>query len=86
MLSASGGRAQSSLLTARGRIDMLITLPDHLYIIEFKCNQSAEAALRQIRDQGYIEPYMGCGKAITLMGLNFSTELRNVEAWAVEDV
>lgn len=86
MLSASGGRAQSSLLTARGRIDMLITLPDRLYIIEFKCNQSAEAALRQIRDQGYIEPYVGCGKAITLMGLNFSTELRNVEAWAVEDV
>ncbi len=86
MLSASGGQARSSVLTARGRIDMLITLPDRLYIIEFKCNQSADAALRQIHAQGYIEPYIGFGKSITLLGINFSADLRNVDEWAAESV
>ena len=83
MMSASGGSAQSSPLTNRGRIDMLMTLPQHIYIFEFKCNQSAAAALAQIREQGYAEPYRG-GKPITLVGVNFSTEQRNVVEWDAE--
>jgi len=83
-MSATGSPAQSSPLTSRGRIDMVMTLPEHIYIFEFKCNQSVEVALRQIRTQGYAEPYRGLGKPITLIGVNFSTELRNIEAWAAE--
>jgi hypothetical protein len=83
-LSASGGPAQSSPLTNRGRIDMVMTLPHHIYIFEFKCNQSAAAGLAQIRAQGYAEPYRGGDKPITLVGVNFSTEQRNVAEWAAE--
>ncbi len=83
-MSASGGPARSSLLTARGRIDLVMTLPDHVYIFEFKCNQSVAAALAQIRAQGYAEPYRDGGKPVTLVGVNFSPELRNVEEWAAE--
>ncbi|MEA3340067.1 MAG: PD-(D/E)XK nuclease domain-containing protein, partial [Chloroflexota bacterium] len=54
------------------------------YIIEFKCNQSAEAGIRQIHDQGYVEKYRQSGKEIILMGINFSTEKRNLEGWQVE--
>jgi hypothetical protein len=86
MLSASGGAAQSSVLTARGRIDMVVTFPDKIYIIEFKCNQSPADALRQIHAQGYAEPYQGSGKQIVLLGINFDVELRNVETWAMEEV
>ncbi len=84
VLSASGGAAQSSLLTSRGRIDLVVTFPDRVYIMEFKCNQSTETALRQIHAQGYAEPYQGSGKEIVLLGINFDTELRNVAAWDVE--
>ena len=80
-MSASGGPAQSSSLTNRSRIDMVVTFPDKVYILEFKCNQSAQVALRQIHDQGYAEPYRGSGKQIILLGINFSTELRNVAEW-----
>ncbi|MEA3341821.1 MAG: AAA family ATPase, partial [Chloroflexota bacterium] len=77
MMAASGGEAQSSVLTSRGRIDMVVTFTDKaagaskVYIIEFKCNQSAEAGIRQIHDQGYVEKYRQSGKEIILMGINF---------------
>jgi len=86
MLSASGGAARSSVLTNRGRIDMVVTFSDKVYIIEFKCGQSPKAALRQIHAQGYAEPYQGRGKQIVLLGINFGVELRNVQAWAMEEV
>jgi hypothetical protein len=85
MLSASGGRAQSSILTARERIDMVMTLPGKVYVLEFKCDQDAQTAIRQIRERGYAEPYRGSGQKVLLMGINFSTETRNVAAWAVEE-
>jgi hypothetical protein len=84
MMSASGGAAQSSVLTSRGRIDLLVTFPDHVYIIEFKCNQSAEATIQQIREKGYAEKYRQSGKKIALVGINFSTEKRNLEEWRVK--
>jgi hypothetical protein len=84
MIAASGGAAQSSVLTSRGRIDLVVSFPDRVYIIEFKCNQSAEVAIKQIQDQGYAEKYKGRGREIVLLGINFSTEKRNVEDWRVE--
>ena len=85
MLSASGGPARSSVLTSRGRIDMLVTFPDKVYVIEFKCNQSTATALRQIHAQGYATPFQESGKKVILLGVNFDTELRNVQAWAMEE-
>lgn len=85
MLSASGGRAQSSVLTARRRIDMVVTFTDRVYVLEFKCNQDARAAIRQIRDQGYAEPYGDGGRKVLLLGIDFSTETRNVVEWVVEE-
>jgi hypothetical protein len=86
MIAASGGKAQSSVLTSRGRIDLVVTFPDKTYIIEFKCNQSAEAGIKQIKDQGYVEKYRQSGKRVILMGIDFSTEKRNLAAWQVEQV
>ncbi len=86
MIAASGGAAQSSVLTSRGRIDLVVIFSDRVYIMEFKCNQSAEVAIKQIQDQGYIEKYKGSGKEIVLLGINFNTEKRNLENWRVEHV
>lgn len=80
-VSASGGQAQSSLLTARGRIDLAVTCPDKVYVIEFKCNQSSAAALAQIRERGYAARYRQSGRQIILVGINFSQETRNVADW-----
>ncbi|MDM8518381.1 AAA family ATPase, partial [Desulfobacterales bacterium HSG16] len=50
MICASGVTARSEVLNCKGRIDLLVEFPDKLYIIEFKCNQSAQAGIRQIHD------------------------------------
>jgi hypothetical protein len=70
--------------TNLGRIDAVIELPNRILIFEFKLNQSADVALKQIHDKQYYAPYVNMGKEIVLIGVEFSTELRNVKAWRVE--
>jgi hypothetical protein len=84
MVSASGVEVQTEILTSRGRIDLLVEFPDKVFVMEFKCTQKPQAALQQIRDQGYAERYQKSGKRIFLMGLEFSTEQRNLVAWQVQ--
>jgi hypothetical protein len=86
MMSASGGEAQSSLLTCRGRIDMVASFKDKVYIFEFKCNQSAEVALSQIETKGYADRYKGSGLSVILVGVNFSTEARNLDEWKIKEL
>ena len=84
-MSASGMvEAQSSVLSSRGRIDLVVEFPNKVYILEFKCNQSADIALRQIQANRYAEKYRGRGKAILLIGINFDKDQRNIAEWKVE--
>jgi hypothetical protein len=84
MVAASGMSASPELLTNRGRIDLAVELPDHVFVMEFKCDQSVQAALQQIRAKGYAERYQQSGRRVFLMGFNFSTEERNLVDWKVE--
>ncbi|WP_045223064.1 ATP-binding protein [Desulfonatronum thioautotrophicum] len=84
MVSASGVDARSEVLTCDGRIDLVLHVGERIYIIEFKCNQSADAALAQIKGKGYAQAYRGLGKQIILLGINFDTQKRNVSEWKVE--
>ena len=84
IIQSSGLSSISELLTAKGRVDMVIQLSGRVYIIEFKCNQSADIAIAQIREKGYADRFIGIGKEIVLVGINFSTEKRNIDEWKVE--
>ncbi len=81
MLSSSAVDARSEVLTCKGRIDLVIHYSDKIYIIEFKCDQSAQAGIDQIREKGYADPYKEGGKKILLLGINFDTEKRNIAEW-----
>ncbi len=81
MVCASGVNAHSEVLTCDGRIDLVMEFSDKIYILEFKCNQNAEAALKQIRNKGYDKKYLQTGKKILIMGINFDTGKRNVADW-----
>jgi hypothetical protein len=83
LMSASGMAAQSSVLTCDGRIDLVLTFSDKVYIIEFKCNQSADIAIRQIQEKRYADPYQSGGKKIVLLGINFDPEKRNLAEWKI---
>jgi hypothetical protein len=86
MVSASGADARSEVLHYRGRIDLAVEFSNKVYVIEFKCNQSAKAALKQIHNKGYADMFRQSGKKIILMGVNFDSEKRNVAEWEVEEL
>ncbi len=83
MVCASGVNARSEIMSCKGRIDLVMEFPDKIYIIEFKCNQSAQAGIDQIREKGYADQYRQRGKKIILMGINFDTEKRNISEWKI---
>jgi len=70
--SLLGLEVQSEIVTNRGRIDLVITTENYIYIFEFKFNTSPDVALKQIEDQKYYERYLLTRKHITLIGLAFN--------------
>ena len=62
----------------KGRIDSVIVNHDHIYIFEFKMDQSADDVLAKIKEKGYATPYLSTGKNITMIGINFSRVERNI--------
>ncbi len=76
---------QAELAHYKGRIDLIAQTEDYLYIMEFKMDGSAQAALEQIKAGDYMAPYRNSKKRIFLVGINFSNEERNWEDWVVEE-
>ena len=60
--------------TSRGRIDCVLECPDYIYIIEFKLNSTAAAALEQIEAKGYAEPYLSDPRTLYKIGISFSSD------------
>ena len=72
--------------SAHGRADVVITLPSVVYVMELKLDGSADAALRQIDDKGYLIPYSAEGKRLVKVGVNYSSEERTITEWKIEEV
>ena len=58
IFSLLGYYIQSEVKSAIGRADAVCRTKDRIYVFEFKVDSSAEDALRQIDDKGYLIPYM----------------------------
>ena len=69
----------------RGRLDAIVTTDDYLYIMEFKLDD-AQAALAQIKEQGYAESYKNTDKQLILVGIAFDQAKRVVKNLEVEVV
>ena len=72
--------------TNEGRIDAVMETPDHVYVMEFKRDSSAAEALAQIKEKKYYEKFLGSGKKITLVGVNFDSEKRTIAEWVVAPI
>lgn len=79
-----GQYIDSEVNTNDGRLDAIIKAKNHIYIMEFKLNESAEVALQQIKDKGYAEKYYADDREKVLIGINFSQEAKTVESWLAE--
>jgi len=70
-------------VTNLGRIDLTIATPDmsQVYVIEFKVVNSSNRngkALEQIKEKKYYEKYLNIAKEITIIGIEFSKEEKNI--------
>ncbi len=81
-----GVRVEAESRTNNGRIDAVICDGDHVYIFEFKINQTAGIALDQIREKEYFRKYQHSGRKIILVGANFDTVSRQITEWKSETV
>ena len=86
ILKMVGVAAEAEVKTNEGRIDMTLETPEHCYVVEFKLDTSAAAAIAQIRANRYADRFAGNGKTLTLIGLAFSKERRTIVDAAVEEV
>ena len=70
---------------ATGRADCIVEFQDKVYIFEFKLtsNETAENAVKQIKEKGYADKYSGSGKKIIAIGSSFNEEKRTIKDWIV---
>jgi Protein of unknown function (DUF1703)./Predicted AAA-ATPase. len=74
------------IATNIGRIDLLVQTSKALYLFEFKLDGSAKKALQQILDMKYYETHQAHGKKIKLVGVNFSSDAKNITEYLVQDL
>jgi hypothetical protein len=81
-----GVYVQSEVQTSDGRMDVLIQMKDYIYCIEFKLDESADKAIQQIKDKGYLQPFAYDERKRIAIGINFSKEKKKVEELKWEEV
>ena len=81
-----GVHAQSEVVCASGRIDMIVTTRKHIYLFEFKVTTegSADDAIAQIKERGYLKKIRATKRPIHLIGVSFDEKTRNIKEWKEE--
>ena len=74
---------QTQVKTARGRADMVVFMPDTIYVMELKLNGTAQDALDQIEEKGYALRYATDGRRIVKVGMGFSIEQRTLTEYII---
>ncbi|MBQ7554217.1 MAG: ATP-binding protein [Bacteroidaceae bacterium] len=76
--------ARTQVKCAKGRADIVVWMPNAIYVMELKVNDTAESALRQIDEKGYAKPFATDGRKIVKVGIKFSPETMTVEDWVIK--
>ena len=77
-------RTFTQVKVARGRTDLVVFMPDAVYVMELKMRGTAQEALNQINSKDYAIPYQAEGKPVVKIGIAFSQETKTVSDWIIE--
>ena len=77
--------ARTQVKVAGARVDMVILMPDTIYVMELKVGDTARHALEQIETRGYAKPYVSDGRRVVKVGIRFDTDKHTVDEWEVEE-
>ena len=74
---------QTQVKCVRGRADMVVFMPDAIYVMELKLNGTAQDALDQIEEKGYAARYATYPRRIIKVGMGFSVEKRAMTEYII---
>ena len=75
--------ARTQVRCAGGRADMVVWMPDTIYVFELKANGTAQEALEQIDSKGYAIPYEAGDRRVVKVGVKFDPDTRIPESWVI---
>ncbi|MDG4598009.1 MAG: AAA family ATPase [Candidatus Contendobacter sp.] len=80
--AALGVDVRPEEVSYRGQVDLTIRHEERVWLLEFKLDEIAgpDSALEQIKARGYHHRHVG--QPVTLIGINFSRERRNISGFA----
>ena len=81
-----GEYTHAEVVCATGRVDMVVEMPQHIYLFEFKVTSAGtpDDAIAQIKAQGYATQFVADPRPVHLIGVSFNERKRNIEAWKEE--
>lgn len=72
--------------SSKGRADVIVKTKRYIYAMELKLDASASEALDQIFEKGYLQPYMGDERKKLAIGIEFSSDQRNIADYHVKEL
>lgn len=83
LFNGMGLELQTQVTQAKGRVDMVVWVPDAIYIMEFKMRGTATSALNQIDKNHYAAPYMSDPRPKVKIGVRFTTQKHTITSWKI---
>jgi hypothetical protein len=84
IFSLIGQYVEVEVRSSKGRADAVVKTKDCIYVFEFKLTGTAEEAIKQMDNKGYLIPYQLDGRKLVKIGVEFSKEERNISRYIVE--
>lgn len=85
ILNSVGLRVEVERMISTGRIDLVVTTSHYIYVIELKLrnNGGKAAAIQQIIDCKYMEPFMADKREVVGLGIELDETGKGLLDWAL---
>ena len=81
-----GADVQAEEQTSDGRMDIVLKMPDAVYIIELKYGKTAEEAVEQIMSKDYAVRFAHDSRPIVAVGMNISQDRRTIDGYKIINI
>ena len=87
ILNAIGLKVEVEHMLATGRIDLIAQTSRYIYVIELKLknNGGKKAAIQQILDNKYLEPFMADKQKVIGLGIELDEEGKGLLDWEITE-
>lgn len=80
-----GKFALCEMHTFSGRVDCKVETKNYIYLFEFKRDDTADEALKQICEKEYALPFVADSRVLFKIGVSFDSATRKLVGWKVEE-